>query len=42
MIGLFGIGEMLVTIEEGVNAKAGTQVELRDIFRTVAEMPRYG
>ena len=42
VIGLFGIGELLLTMEEelkfdGVNAR----LDIRTIFRTLAEMPRY-
>jgi putative tricarboxylic transport membrane protein len=42
VIGLFGIGELLITVEQGlrfdgVNAK----LSLRDIGRTLLELPRY-
>jgi len=43
VIGLFGIGEILVTVEqglrfEGVHARVG----LRDVWTSVRQMPRYG
>ncbi len=42
VIGLFGIGELLVTIDEGYKFEGvKAKLSLREIFRTLAEMPRY-
>ncbi|MGN6549854.1 MAG: tripartite tricarboxylate transporter permease [Pararhizobium sp.] len=42
VIGLFGIGELLVTMEEGLAFNGiKTRVGLRDVGRTMAELPRY-
>ena len=42
VIGLFGIGELLVTMEEGLAFNSvATRVSPREVFRTVLEWPRY-
>ncbi|MCK0207350.1 tripartite tricarboxylate transporter permease [Starkeya koreensis] len=42
VIGLFGIGELLLTIDEGYKFEGvKAKLKLSTIFRTVAEMPRY-
>ena len=42
VIGLFGIGEMLLTLEEGLEFKsASSRIELRAVLVTLARMPRY-
>jgi TctA family transporter len=43
VMGLFGIGELLVAIEEDMHAKAVSgKIEWREVFRTLAGLPRYG
>lgn len=42
VIGLFGIGELILTVEEGLNLKGiEARVSIRDVFRAIAEMPRH-
>lgn len=42
VIGLFGIGELLMTVEEGTKFDAAkTRMSVKEIFRTLAEVPRY-
>src|SRR6478752_3640022 len=42
VIGLFGIGELLVTMEEGLRFDGvRARVTPRDVIRTIATMPRY-
>jgi putative tricarboxylic transport membrane protein len=42
VIGLFGIGEILMTVQHGLKFRGvGSRIDLRDVFRTIAEMPRY-
>jgi putative tricarboxylic transport membrane protein len=43
VMGLFGIGELLLAVEEEFHAKAvSSKVDWREVFRTVAGLPRYG
>jgi putative tricarboxylic transport membrane protein len=42
VMGLFGIGELLLTTEEGLRFEGiKTRVKLREVFRTLKEIPRY-
>src|SRR5690606_22699115 len=42
VIGLFGIGEILLTMEEGLAFKGSTaRIDLKVVLRTWAELPRY-
>jgi putative tricarboxylic transport membrane protein len=42
VIGLFGIGEILLTMEEGLTFKGRTaKINLRVVFQTWAELPKY-
>lgn len=42
VIGLFGLGELLLTMEEGLKFEGvKAKLDLKTIFRTVAEVPRY-
>src|SRR5919199_578421 len=42
VMGLFGIGELLIAVEEEIHAKAvSSRVEWGEVFRTVARLPRY-
>ncbi|MFG1423249.1 tripartite tricarboxylate transporter permease [Roseixanthobacter liquoris] len=42
VIGLFGFGELLLTMEEGLKFEGvKARLSLREIFRTVCELPRY-
>ncbi len=42
VIGLFGIGELLLTIEEGLNLKGlHARITPRDVWRTALSMPRH-
>lgn len=42
VIGLFGIGELLSTVQEGLRFRGvASRIDLRDVFRTIAELPRY-
>ncbi len=42
VIGLFGIGELLSTVQEGLRFRGvSSRIDLRDMLRTVAELPRY-
>jgi putative tricarboxylic transport membrane protein len=42
VIGLFGIGEILLTIEEGLRFKGGkAKINLRVVLQTWAELPKY-
>ena len=43
VIGLFGIGELVLTMEEGLRFEGvKARVNPADVFRTIATMPRYG
>ena len=43
VMGLFGIGELLIAVEEEFHVKAiSSKVEWREVFRTLAGLPRYG
>ncbi len=43
VMGLFGIGELLIAVEEDFQAKpVSGKIEWREVFRTVAGLPRYG
>src|SRR3982751_2580117 len=43
VMGLFGIGELLIAVEEESNIKAvDTRIEWREVFRTLAGLPKYG
>jgi putative tricarboxylic transport membrane protein len=42
VMGLFGIGELLLAVEEDMHAKAvSSKVEWGEVFRTVVRLPRY-
>ena len=42
VIGLFGIGEILLTMEEGLSFRGGNaKINLKVVFQTWAELPRY-
>ncbi|MFC7052530.1 tripartite tricarboxylate transporter permease [Hansschlegelia quercus] len=42
VIGLFGLGELLITMEEGVKFEGvKARLSMTEIFRTLAELPRY-
>lgn len=42
VIGLFGIGELLATVQEGLRFRGvSSKIDLRDVLRTMAELPRY-
>ena len=42
VIGLFGIGELLSTVQEGLRFRGvSSKIDLRDVLRTIAELPRY-
>lgn len=42
VIGLFGLGEMLATVEEGLRFRGtASRVKLHEVFQTMREMPRY-
>lgn len=42
VIGLFGIGELLLTMEEGIKFKGlKVRLDISTILRTIAEVPRY-
>lgn len=42
VIGLFGIGELLATVQEGLRFRGvSSRIDLRDVLRTIAELPRY-
>ena len=43
VMGLFGIGELLIAVEDEFHVKAiSSKVEWREVFRTLAGLPRYG
>jgi TctA family transporter len=43
VMGLFGIGELLIAVEEEMHARAvSSRIEWREVFRTIAGLPRYG
>jgi putative tricarboxylic transport membrane protein len=43
VMGLFGIGELLIAVEEEIHVKAvNSKVEWGEVFRTLAGLPRYG
>lgn len=42
VIGLFGIGELLSTVQEGLRFRGvASKIDLRDVLKTMAELPRY-
>ena len=42
VIGLFGIGELLATVQEGLRFRGvSSKIDLRDVLKTIAELPRY-
>lgn len=42
VIGLFGIGELLATVQEGLSFRGvSSRIDLRDVLKTIAELPRY-
>jgi TctA family transporter len=42
VMGLFGIGELLLAVEEDLHAKAvSSRIDWREVFRTVIGLPRY-
>lgn len=42
VIGLFGIGELLATVQEGLRFRGvASRIDLRDVAKTIAELPRY-
>jgi TctA family transporter len=42
VIGLFGIGELMLTMEEGLRFDGiRARVKIRDVFKTIATLPRY-
>lgn len=42
VIGLFGIGELLSTVQEGLRFRGvSSRIDLRDVLKTIAELPRY-
>ncbi|MEA2844919.1 MAG: putative tricarboxylic transport rane protein, partial [Rhodospirillaceae bacterium] len=42
VMGLFGIGELLIAVEEELNAKpVSSRIKWREVFTTVAGLPRY-
>jgi putative tricarboxylic transport membrane protein len=43
VMGLFGIGELLIAVEDEFNVKAiSSKVEWREVFRTLVHLPRHG
>jgi putative tricarboxylic transport membrane protein len=43
VMGLFGIGELLIAVEEEIHVKAiSSKVEWREVFRTIIRLPHYG
>src|SRR4029078_1280717 len=43
VMGLFGIGELLVAVEDEFHVKAiSSRVEWREVLRTLIGLPRYG
>ncbi|MEH2483220.1 putative tricarboxylic transport membrane protein [Nitrobacteraceae bacterium AZCC 2146] len=43
VMGLFGIGELLIAVEEEFHVKViSSKVEWREVFRTLIHLPRYG
>ncbi|HKF08292.1 MAG TPA: tripartite tricarboxylate transporter permease [Xanthobacteraceae bacterium] len=43
VMGLFGIGELLLAVEEEVQAKAvSSRIDWREVFRTLLNLPRHG
>lgn len=42
VIGLFGIGELLATVQDGLHFRGvSSRIDPRDVFRTMLEIPRY-
>jgi putative tricarboxylic transport membrane protein len=42
VIGLFGIGELLMTVQEEMKFRGvASRIDLRDVFKTMAELPRH-
>jgi putative tricarboxylic transport membrane protein len=43
VMGLFGIGELLIAVEEEIHARAASsKIDWREVFRAVARLPRHG
>src|ERR1700741_2403780 len=43
VMGLFGIGELLIAVEEEIHARAvSPKIDWREVFRAVARLPRHG
>ncbi|HLJ65386.1 MAG TPA: tripartite tricarboxylate transporter permease, partial [Stellaceae bacterium] len=43
VMGLFGIGELLIAVEEEIHARAvSSKIEWREVFRAVAQLPKHG
>ena len=43
VMGLFGIGELLIAVEEEMHARAvSSRIDWREVFRTITGLPRYG
>src|SRR5438445_8080131 len=43
VMGLFGIGELLLAVDEEVQAKAvASRIDWREVFRTLLDLPRHG
>jgi TctA family transporter len=43
VMGLFGIGELLIAVEEEMHARAvSSRIDWREVFRTIAGLPRHG
>jgi len=43
VMGLFGIGELMIAVEEEFHVKTiSSKVEWREVFRTLAGLPKYG
>jgi putative tricarboxylic transport membrane protein len=43
VMGLFGIGELLIAVEDEFHVKAiSSRVDWREVFRTLVHLPRYG
>ncbi|KQV30302.1 tricarboxylate transporter [Rhizobium sp. Root1203] len=42
VIGLFGIGELLATVQDGLHFRGvSSRIDPRDVFKAICEMPRY-
>jgi putative tricarboxylic transport membrane protein len=43
VMGLFGIGELLIAVEEDIHARAvSSKIDWREVFRAVAQLPKHG